>query len=209
MNGKKTDLRVIRTKRAIRDALVELIGEKGFEAITVKDITARAKINRGTFYTHYLDKYDLLNKCEEEIMLGLANIAKRKFPLLAAEQRKPDAGLSPNPLIVAIFEFISEHAGFLKAILGPKGDPSFQHKLKTFMQETLIGGRPDSPIREDRMLVPARYFVTYVGSAHIGVIQQWLESGRKESPGEMARILSTFVVHGPLYAAGLKKESRN
>ena len=56
------DLRVIRTKESIQDALVELIEEKGFEAITVKDITTRAKINRGTFYSHYQDKYDLIAK---------------------------------------------------------------------------------------------------------------------------------------------------
>ena len=60
MRNNNTDLRIIRTKESIREALVELIEEKGFEAITVKDITTRAKINRGTFYAHYQDKYDLM-----------------------------------------------------------------------------------------------------------------------------------------------------
>ncbi|GAJ16341.1 unnamed protein product, partial [marine sediment metagenome] len=64
------DLRVIRTKNSIRNALVELIEEKGFETITVKDITTKAKINRGTFYAHYQDKFDLMTKCQEEIMQG-------------------------------------------------------------------------------------------------------------------------------------------
>lgn len=48
MQNKNLDLRIIRTRESIREALVELIEEKGFEAITVKDITMRAKINRGT-----------------------------------------------------------------------------------------------------------------------------------------------------------------
>ncbi|EEL70861.1 hypothetical protein IGA_00005 [Bacillus cereus HuA3-9] len=61
MKSAYTDLRVARTKEAIRDALTELINEKGFDSITVKDITARANINRGTFYLHYRDKYDLFD----------------------------------------------------------------------------------------------------------------------------------------------------
>ncbi|WP_240321330.1 TetR-like C-terminal domain-containing protein [Paenibacillus sp. O199] len=44
-----------------------------------------------------------------------------------------------------------------------------------------------------------------MGSAIIGVFQQWLESGTKESPLEMARILTTISVNGPFFAAGLKK----
>lgn len=77
MRNSNPDLRVIRTKESIRHALVELINEKGFEAIKVKDITTRAKINRGTFYAHYQDKFDLMNKCEEEIMLDMSAITKR------------------------------------------------------------------------------------------------------------------------------------
>ena len=70
------DLRVVRTKTAIRNALVELIEEKGFDAITVKDITTKANINRGTFYAHYQDKFDLMTKCQEDIMYEFSNIAK-------------------------------------------------------------------------------------------------------------------------------------
>ncbi|PFV67840.1 TetR family transcriptional regulator [Bacillus sp. AFS059628] len=47
--------------------------------------------------------------------------------------------------------------------------------------------------------------MTNMASAHIGVIQQWLNTGQKETPEEIARILSTIAVHGPFYAAGLKK----
>ena len=56
------DLRIKRTQRAIKDAFYSLVEEKGFEHITVKDITERAMISRNTFYLHYEDKYDLLNK---------------------------------------------------------------------------------------------------------------------------------------------------
>ncbi|WP_241675177.1 TetR-like C-terminal domain-containing protein, partial [Bacillus cereus] len=47
--------------------------------------------------------------------------------------------------------------------------------------------------------------MTNMASAHIGVIQQWLNNGQKETPEEIAHFLSTIAVHGPFYAAGLKK----
>lgn len=65
------DLRIKRTKKAIKDAFFYLIEEKGFEHITVKDITDRATISRNTFYLHYNDKYDLLNKICDDLMTKL------------------------------------------------------------------------------------------------------------------------------------------
>ncbi|UHA62047.1 TetR/AcrR family transcriptional regulator [Metabacillus litoralis] len=60
--GKKTDLRVLRTKKLIKEALLKLIQEKSFESITIQDIADEALINRATFYLHYQDKYDLLEQ---------------------------------------------------------------------------------------------------------------------------------------------------
>lgn len=205
MRNKNTDLRIIRTKESIREALVELIEEKGFEAITVKDITTRAKINRGTFYAHYQDKYDLMTKCEEEIMLEISRIAKQHFPAVIATLETDSPNVKPFHLAVLVFEYLNENNRFMKAVLGPKGDLSFQTRLKDFIWKTLFGNESNALIKEDSLLVPAQYLISYLASAHIGVIQQWLNSDRKETPQEMARILSTITLNGPLFAAGLKK----
>lgn len=87
----------------------------------------------------------------------------------------------------------------MKALLGPNGDLSFQTRLKDFMWDTLFGNGSNALINEKGLLVPGHYLTSYLGSAHIGVIQQWLDNGRKESPQEMAHILSTITVNGPLY----------
>ena len=50
------DLRVRRTRKLLQQALIEGTVEKGFAALTVRDITGRAMVNRSTFYRHYLDK---------------------------------------------------------------------------------------------------------------------------------------------------------
>lgn len=202
MRENYTDLRVIRTLESIKAALVELIEEKGFDAITVKDITTRAKINRGTFYAHYQDKYDLMNKCQEEIIRGLADIGREGFSDVLGELRTSPMLSRPLKPAILIFEYLDKNSAFMKAVLGPKGDLSFQSRLKDYMcnifYEIMF-------INQEDLLVPGEYLASYVSLAHIGVIQQWLNSGRKESPQEMARILSTITLNGPVFAAGLKK----
>ncbi|MGE7111937.1 TetR/AcrR family transcriptional regulator [Lysinibacillus sp. NPDC047702] len=204
MKDNFTDLRVIRTIEAIKDALVELIEEKGFDSITVKDITSKAKINRGTFYAHYQDKYDLMNRYQEEIMLGMSNIAKQNIYNLIADLHTNGTTLKPFEIAILIFEFLEQNKRFMKAVLGPNGDLSFQTKLKNFMWKTLFESE-ESPLKQENILVPREYLVSYIASAHIGVVQQWLLSDRKETPQEMARILSTITLNGPFFAAGLKK----
>lgn len=205
MRETNKDLRVIRTKESIRDALVELMEEKGFDAITVKDITTKAKINRGTFYAHYEDKYDLMTKLEEKMMLDMSRIVTQNFPIIIKELGANSPIGEPFSKAALLFEYIQENSGFMKAVLSPKGDLLFQTKLKDFIWHTLFGNHPNALVQKGNLLVPPQYLASYVASANIGVIQQWLNSGMKESPQEMASILSTIAINGPLFAAGLKK----
>ncbi len=66
------DLRIRRTRLALREALLALIEEKGFETLIVQDIADRAMINRVTFYKHYRDKYDLLEQIMQEMLSELS-----------------------------------------------------------------------------------------------------------------------------------------
>ncbi|WP_277408505.1 TetR/AcrR family transcriptional regulator [Lacrimispora xylanisolvens] len=61
------DRRIKKTRQLIMDTFIDLLSEKEFEKITINDIAERADINRGTVYLHYMDKYDLLDKCIEKI----------------------------------------------------------------------------------------------------------------------------------------------
>ena len=62
------NLRIRRTQKLLGDALVELIEERGFEALTVSEITERALVSRAAFYRNYQDKYDLVEKIFDEAM---------------------------------------------------------------------------------------------------------------------------------------------
>jgi AcrR family transcriptional regulator len=69
MTESKTDPRVLRTRKLIMESFIELSAKKEFKDITVKDITTEAMINRATFYYHFEDIYDLLEKALSEVLL--------------------------------------------------------------------------------------------------------------------------------------------
>lgn len=82
------DLRIKRTQNAIKDSFFKLIGEIGFEKISVKNLTEDAMISRNTFYLHYSDKYDLLKKiCDEMIRNLFFRVGKQ----LRRVQKKDEA----------------------------------------------------------------------------------------------------------------------
>ncbi len=201
MGNSKTDRRTIRTKRFIRDALTELMEEKGFEGVTVRDLTKKADINRGTFYLHYQDKYDLLEKSENEVIQEIQEFIKKANPneIVSANLQE-----QPLPFIIALFEYIQENARFMQVMLGPKGNPGFYLKIKEVMKTNMLEKLKliDNKISP---LVPLEYLMSYVTSAHLGVIQHWLEQDMKQSPREMALTLASMTFLGPAYIAGIKR----
>lgn len=202
---KKTDLRVIRTKNLIRNTFLQLLEEKDFDEITVRDLTTRAEINRGTFYVHYKDKNELMWECQQEIMLGMSEIAKKNLQNITMDS-EDNSGEKPQSPAVTIFEFLNENKVMMKALLGPKGDITFQTKLRDFLWKTLMDDTEHGVFNKENLLVPEEYIASYIAFAHIGVIQKWLEKGSKESPREMARILSTINLNGPFATIGIKPE---
>ena len=79
MDNKKEDLRIVKTKKLLYTTLVELMKEMPFEEIKVSDICNRALVNRSTFYSHYQDKYDLLQEFVKDIKNTLAiELSKNK-----------------------------------------------------------------------------------------------------------------------------------
>src|SRR5262245_66286987 len=71
MSRQGKNVRLRRTQKLLRDALVELIDERGFDAITIGELTDRAMVSRAAFYRNYQDKYDLVEQIFEEAMSDL------------------------------------------------------------------------------------------------------------------------------------------
>lgn len=196
----QTDLRVVRTKTMIKQAFLELMDEQGFEAVTVKALTERAGINRGTFYSHYVDKYDLMEKSIEAIFHEAEVKLVKNLPDVFGNQQGP----APYQLLVPFIRFIEQNKILMKPLLGPNGDAQFQARLRTYMHAALFQHSATMLFQEDHLLVPADYLVSYISSAHMGVIYEWLYSDRSETVEDIARIIYTITFEGPLVAGGLK-----
>ncbi|MGN0658807.1 MAG: TetR/AcrR family transcriptional regulator, partial [Emergencia sp.] len=107
----KEDLRIIKTRAAIKEAFFQLLAEKPFEKITVSDITGKALIHRGTFYSHYTDKYDLMEQIENEVIDSIGN-----FVTLVNREtlEKSFTEHEPLPHIVPLLSYIEEHPEFFR-----------------------------------------------------------------------------------------------
>lgn len=175
---------VHKTKLQIQHHFIALVEAEGFSHVTVKKIAERANINRGTFYLHYTDKYELMDHLQQELLNELqtritAILPKEAFLALHQQQLYPP--------FVAIFQFISEHAHALRAILGDQGDPSFAKKIKRVFGEVLLERLiSQHPAAKDEAF--RKYMHAFMTSAILGVIQEWLENCDGQTVEEMAKI---------------------
>ncbi|MFF2176618.1 TetR/AcrR family transcriptional regulator [Lysinibacillus sp. NPDC058147] len=196
----KTDRRIIRTKNEIKQAFFSLLSEKNFEAITVRDITDRANINRGTFYLHYVDKYNLLEQYENEIF--------EKFNVILDETTNLELDVNQFlderlPVMIRILHVFYEEADFLKLILGPNGDPFFHEKMRQFFVRyfnTFLVNRID----KSKWRFPIELILAYNSNAILGVITYWLQHDTQQLPEEIATMLMETMLKGTFEASGLR-----
>src|SRR5579862_2043527 len=169
----RNDLRVMRTKKLIRDALISLTIQKGFSAITVSDITKAAGINRATFYRHYTDKFDLLNQYAQTVydMLDVKNnnVNKSEFHSIPTN-------------LVKIFEHIRENATFYRVMWGKNGNPDFAEKIRSYIQKRIRKSLPKNLQAEEKLI---DLFVSYSASASFGAVLWWLENNMPYSSEKM------------------------
>ena len=192
------DERVIKTKKLIKTALSELIQEKGFDHVSITDLTQRANINRGTFYLHYQDKYDLLEKFENEVLDDINTNAENFIKSIKdIDFLGEDFSNEIKPFINKVFTYIKENYIIIKVILGPKSDMRFQNKIKKALNILLTEKGWDNYFDSQNTFVSKNYFISYLVSAHIGVIRQWIDSGMNESAENMAEMISKMFFLGP------------
>lgn len=191
-----TDRRIARTRRALRQALIELAEERGLDGFTVNDLCARADLNRGTFYNHFRDKDDLLVTLEDEVMEGLFRFRGEINKITLVDLAKLKVSKEPLPLLVALFDYLGEQADFLHAMLGPGGDVKFAPRLRDSICSDLILGMLHERYRNDPTPF-VQYYVAFYASAYVGVITRWLEGGMQESSEDMARIAMRLLFIKP------------
>jgi AcrR family transcriptional regulator len=179
-NSNNQDLRVTRTRKILRDAMIALAIQKGFANLTINDIVELAMVNRATFYRHYQDKYDLVESYLDELYAELN----------AAPAPLPSSG-EPNPRLVKLFEHIRDHAPFYRAMLGPHGYSGFGERIRRLTEATL---RARWESLEGRSQMPSPLLLSYLSHAGYGALVWWLEEGMNYSPEQVARWLHQLTV---------------
>lgn len=197
------DRRVVKTKAEIKKAYFELLSEKHYESITVRDITERANINRGTFYLHFEDKYQVLEYYEEEIFAEVRSIFEKVLEKMDL-QEMTNAEISP---ILNMFKLFQKEHYYINLILGPNGDPLFKEKIRL-----VFVGNIDLYLEMytdvGQFKYPKDYILTYLSNAHVGIMIYWLENGANKPPEEIIEMLMDILVNGPFKASGIENALR-
>ncbi|MGN1145648.1 MAG: TetR-like C-terminal domain-containing protein [Acetatifactor sp.] len=184
MASAKQDRRVRKTRALLLKGLIQLMSQKDIKDISVKELADLVDINRGTFYLHYNDIYDMLEKIEDELFLEFNEFLNRNL----AEGGQL---LSPYSTMLDLFTLLEGHKDLAKVLIGSHGDLAFVNRLKALVEERL------RHLFETAHNTPAyEYCYPFIVSGCVGIIEAWLNHPAPLSPEEMAGLCSTMLNHG-------------
>lgn len=184
MTVQKTDRRIQRTRKLLRDSLTALIMEKDYDKITVQDIIDRADVGRSTFYTHFLDKDDLL--------IGEMSV----FRIDVAEHfEMPAEGVNPLSTI-RIFEHVQQNYDLYRAMIGTDGIELAKHMAREKTSEHLEERVNQLLEMGHAMPLPTPVIIQYLTGAIFGLITWWLDNKMPYPPQEMDAMFQKLVMKG-------------
>jgi len=184
-NTEKTDLRVIKTKKAIRDAFAELLSEKDIHKITNKDIADTAMINRKTFYNYYAGVYAVVDEIENEIIMAF-NEALRDvdFKLLLRE---------PYEIFKKLTSIINSDFNFYSHLMKMDNNMSLISKIILAL-EFNVKKSISEQISINKSTLDLVF--DYAVAGMITVYQKWFNSSRTQSIEEISKSLSIIIFSG-------------
>jgi len=178
----QTDRRVQRTRRLLQEALIELIRERGYDAITIQDIVDRANVGRTTFYLHYNSKDELFISCHEAILSEFR--IGPLHPFSREELLSPEA----PPGMTSAYRHLEDARASLYSILHGRDSLLILRRIRDWNAQ-----RIESSLRaaftEAESAVPFDVLASYLAGAQIALIQWWLE---KRRPHPLEDLAQTF-----------------
>ena len=186
MTGEQGDRRVRRTKAMLRAALTELLKTKPVNEISVTELTRKADVNRGTFYGHYKDIFDMVEQLENEMSQEFSALLQA-YPADALKH-----GL--RPILRDVFAFLQRYGDMAAALLERDRDTRFLEQLKGMVAErvSLEWGR----LYQFGNPREQAFCLSFLVGGVVGLIQSWLEGGRKETPEELAALSEAMILRG-------------
>ena len=135
------DRRVRKTRRQLKECLTRLLKEKKIQDITVRELAEMADINRGTFYLHYKDVFDLMDQIKNELIEEVESVLTH-HPV-------PELVARPSLALSELFPLVQENAEIVSILIGENGDLNFVNRLKRIVSEKCLKGWLDLKCSSD------------------------------------------------------------
>ncbi|KOY80283.1 TetR/AcrR family transcriptional regulator C-terminal domain-containing protein [Lysinibacillus macroides] len=175
----KIDRRILKSQQAIQAAFLAMLVHEGFDEITVKSISEKANIGRKTFYLHYVDKYDLLDKIVDNHLKRLREIC----------DHKKDKGFIEGTIIW--FAYFQQHKLFFASLFRSESTLSFRKKLLTF-----IMGEIDKKLDSNTSInqtIDRHIILKFLGTAVMGVLESYALNETEDDIELVAKQVGTLV----------------
>lgn len=194
----KNDLRIVKTKKGIHEALLKLLNKKALSQIKVTELCKEAQINRGTFYFHYTQIGDVFSEFFEEIIQDLKASYNEPYKRIGKEKFSVHM---LDPHMVRIFHHVKKYEDFYKIVFSQNVSSSYYYMLFDEVRANLITDEvhSDSKFAND-------FLFSYQANAIIGMIIEWSRRDFKETAEEMSVYL-TEILKLKLSPQDLKKEN--
>jgi AcrR family transcriptional regulator len=187
MPQKVIDRRIQRTRQLLQDALIALILEKGFDAVTVQDVIDRANVGRSTFYAHFQDKEDLLHSSFEHLRV----LFEEFFNQQAMDHE------SPWILSLSMFQHAEKQRKLYKALAGKQGGnlalTNIQKYLQMYMRDHLA-----EQLKKTKKSMPPEILAHYIANSFTSLLTWWLNNDSRISAEQMNDYFRQLVEPGVL-----------
>lgn len=176
----KVDRRIRRTQRLLADALIDLMLEHSYNAVTIKDITEHANIAYATFFRHYKDK--------DELLLAILGSIIEEMKSLLGQARDS----SPEAQGLLLFQTMEKNARLYLALLSSEGSPKLRARVQKMVTSEFMRV---FPVRADST-IPTEILANHIMMTTIGLIAWWLTNDMPYPPEKMATIYADLVIRG-------------
>lgn len=180
---KKMDRRILKTRKILLDCLTDKMLEKDISQISVKELADAADINRGTFYLHYKDVYDMVDKIEADFM--------EEFQRIFDEEKNYE-DCTPDSAMIDIMTYLEAHKKITAALLGPYGDLAFISAVKNFIKQHIQLFWKESDYSRENF----DYYFSFIVSGCMGLIEAWIQNDFQRSKEDMAHLCAVMIYNG-------------
>jgi AcrR family transcriptional regulator len=178
----RTDRRVQRTRELLQKALMELIGERGYDAITIQDIADRANVGRTTFYLHYNSKDELFMSCHEAIVsqfhIGLLH------PLSPEELSSTEIPAE----VTSAYKHLEEGRSLLYPVFQGKDSQLILRQIRDRSARE-IEANLRTIFTDAESSIPLDMLANYLAGAQLALMQWWLEKRRPHPSDDLTKTL--------------------